>query len=67
MIRQSADHTHEVENRLKAIRVLRWDGCAFFCRREGCIMALRHCEYCSYGRFDLEGEDENKPGLCKFK
>jgi uncharacterized C2H2 Zn-finger protein len=57
------DRTREVEERLKAIKVEKSDGCCFFAPREGSIFKIQICAFCQYGKF----EDGKSLGLCKSR
>ena len=59
----SADHTQELEVRLRAIRIQPEDSCVFFQLRDGCALAIRQCRYCHYGKFS----DEADSRYCRFK
>lgn len=61
------ERTSEVEQRLKAIQVDTRDGCAFWKARDGGLVQLHQCWYCSYGQFERENPDIHQKGLCKFK
>jgi uncharacterized C2H2 Zn-finger protein len=57
------DRTKEVEERLKAIKIEKSDGCCFFVPREDSVFKIRMCIFCQYGKF----EDEKRIGLCKYR
>ncbi len=61
------DHTGEVERRIAAIRICPCDCCSFFRRRDGALVNLRQCLYCTYGVFEKEGGYFRQQGLCKYK
>ncbi len=61
------ERTSEVEQKLKAIQVDTRDGCSFWKARDGGLVQLHQCWYCSYGQFDRENPDVHQKGLCKFK
>lgn len=61
------DHTLELEQRLRAIKINKRDGCAFWNARSDNLVNIRQCWYCAYSHFDREKQDINQPGLCKFK
>ncbi len=66
-MKETTDHTSEVEKRLTAIPIKATDCCAFFSLREGALLAMRECWYCIYGSFRRDSDDPHQPGFCKLK
>jgi len=57
------DRTQEVEERLKAIKIDRSDGCSFFSPKDESIFLVKMCAFCQYGKF----EEGKTLGLCKYR
>lgn len=66
-MKEIVDHTYELEQRLAAIRIAPEDSCSFFKVRDGSLIQLHRCLYCTYGAFMLISNSENRHGFCKFK
>ena len=63
MIKNSFNHTEEVESRIKAIRIKTEDSCDFFAAKEGRELTRSVCCNCKYALF----LNDDEVGLCKFK
>lgn len=67
MMKNSSDHTKELERCISAIKIRERDYCSFYNPRENSIVAMKECWYCRYASFDFEGKDTLKHGFCNFK
>lgn len=66
-----SDRTHEVEQRVKAIRITAEDTCGFFSQKNSFVAGQRCCLHCAYGDFGRAStSDETNStitGLCKYR
>lgn len=62
----STDRTSEIEQKLKAIHIDTQDCCSFWKARDGSMVKIHQCWYCTYGQFNREDPDVHQKGLCKF-
>jgi len=64
MMLQTVDRSHELEQRLRVIRVGSEDTCCFWRKRDDSLIAMRRCYFCAH--YDPDRDNESR-GSCIFK